>query len=188
MTEINLSEVFINAIKKGRVFEKTEKYKKVFFRFIFFTSVVNACLLATNIYNLYTMRNVKKSIKKLQNIESKIEELHKNILHLYKLSDDKLNNINKHLIDFCSCKNSTTNLICVIDNVDEINNSNNETNIETNVETNIETNIDNVSCLDKNNDDNVNNKFFDELMDECYDNIPCNNIKKYTIFNTFFKW
>jgi hypothetical protein len=172
MSEINIIEVLINAIKKGRIFEKTEKYKKAFYSFIFFTSVANAFLLATNLYNLYTMMSLKKSMKKLKNIESKIEDLHKNLLHLYKLTDDKVTNINKSLIDLHCYKKSIANLICYVDNSTEINETNDETN-DTN---------------DTNDETNETNDTIDELMDECYDNIPCNNIKKHTIFNTLLKW
>ena len=174
MTEINITEVLINAIKKGRIFEKTEKYKKAFYSFIFFTSVANAFLLATNLYNLYTMMSLKKSMKKLKNIESKIEDLHKNLLHLYKLTDDKVNNINKSLIDLHCYKKSIANLICYVDNSSEINDTNDETKKELNNYIN--------------NNEIIDNNTIDELMDECYDNIPCNNIKKHTIFNTLFKW
>ena len=173
MAEINITDSITNAltnaltnvIKKGRFFEKKEKYKKFIFCFIFFTMITNTFLLTTNIYNSYILVRIKKYIKNLRCIEHKIENLNnENTLLRGEIMclRRQINNFNNIEIENTNdTKKDASTFITVI--IHEL-----------------------IHDLINKSNDNLDELYRNELLDECYENIPCNNIKKYTLFNRLF--
>jgi hypothetical protein len=168
MSETNITDSITNAltnvIKKGRFFEKKEKYKKIIFCFIFFTTVVNTFLLTTNMYNSYILVRIKKYIKNLKCIENLNNEntlLREEIICLRRQINNNFDNIEIKNTNK-SIKEASTFITEIVDDLidDLINKSN----------------------------DNLDEEYRNDLIDECYDNIPCNNVKKYTVFNRLFNW
>lgn len=132
------------------------------FKFITIISLTTTYLF----YKLYKDNiNLKNKVNKL------VDEQLKNKLKIINLYEDKIKLQNKVVID----KLKITNLIEEKENLKSI--VNNLT-IEINCYKNqcnklIEENNLNISKINQ-----TEILFYDELIDECYDNIPCSNIKK----------
>lgn len=176
MTDSNLdeklSETFLYVLKKINVFEKIAELKNLTRVFVFFTTITTASLVVNTIYHNYKINmkyiEIKNKMAELEHIQNtKIESiLNTNSVIQYKIEilDNKIN----CLLDFNENK---------LHNVNDINPSNDNLKLSL-IHPNTITNI----CAN-----NINNED-DELLSECYDNIPCNNIKKVTGINRLFGW
>ena len=169
MDEINFSEkvtdVIYNVIKKTEIFENGKSALKCASMFMFITCSV--CLLSynkINKVNLMLERNndYKEDIQNLNNkLDKLIDKLDKNI------------ETNEEIIIFLNNYNSVKN---IADNIEVIIEKNHDANINEEKSIEIETNMVHKASI-------IDDK---ELMNDCYDNIPCNNFKKITnVINLF---
>ena len=178
MSETNLvekfSEVFTNAIKNANIFEKFLEIKRMSSCLIIFTSISGVTLLFYAGYNSAAIENIDIRNRSIENR-----------LHLLDKKIDKLIEINKIFSQILIKNNNLLNksienqllYICKENNSEVENFKNNGTN-EGNVN-NIEDDIKNII------EDTTN---YDEVINECYDNIPCNNSKKITGLNRILNW
>ena len=173
MSESNLvdtiSEAFSNAIKKTNIFEKFIEIKRISFSFIVIVSITGATLLFYEVYNSY---GIEKIVMKTVSIENRVSFLNKKIDKLIE-TNTKLNGIiilnNKLLNKYIE---NQLLYICDSNNIKIENFKNSDINT-------IEEDIKNII------EDNTN---YDEVLNECYDNIACNNSKKNIVLNKFFNW
>jgi len=167
--------------------------------------------------NLSMLNNkIDKNDNKLSSLILKLTTICENILisnekivKLLQENDNNINNIDKkkehetplfYLNDIIS--NSSVNIDLQNNNENNNENENEKDDIHkkilsnTEIISNIENRIiDNSNNKDDNNDNNhdsnnMNKSYYenyDELLDDCYDSIPCNNTKKAIGIN-FFKW
>jgi hypothetical protein len=170
-------EVFESVLKKTHIFDKISELKRLNKGFIFFSTITSTFLILNSIYINYKLNikycKLKNKFEEIGIIHNKINEMieiNKNIIFLLKENQKLIqSNLNKQNI---SGVNSTISSESLYYN----NNCNSrETIYQITNEENIEQNISKIS-----NDE--------EFLSECYDNIPCNNIKKVTGFNRLFGW
>jgi galactitol-specific phosphotransferase system IIB component len=153
-----VSEAFSNAIKKANIFEKYLEIKRMCSGLIIFTTITGLTLLFYQSYNTCAIESIEN---KSYCIKYDIFILNKKI--------DKLIETNEKLYEIIIQNNKLSNKfienqllhICKANNIE----------IE-----NFENNL------------IVENKEDDELLNECYDVIPCNNSKKVTGINNLFNW
>jgi len=163
--EINENLALI--IKKTNLFEKISELKNITCGFIFFSGFATTFILINVFYNSYLSYTQLNDLKyKIRNIESMNNILSHNLKDIQTSFDDKNNNLNKKIDILIESNNSLI----------EINKSIMETNLKQHICLN-ET-INRKKLIAENSDD--------ELLNECYDNIPCNNIKKATGLNSIF--
>lgn len=104
ITETNLSENIINIIKKTHIFEKVEKCKNTFSKFIFFTSIMGTAILFNVIYNTFLIKKIcnkntfnKDEIKALHNkLDNLLESNSKVIALLEKNNNLEIIDINNN--------------------------------------------------------------------------------------------
>jgi len=162
MDEISISEkitdVIYNVIKKTDVFENGKAALKYASMFMFITFSVS--LLNKNKINKIKLLLERKNDYKenIQNLNNKLDKL------IDKL--DKSIETNREIIIFLNNYNSVKN---IADNT-EVSIENKDIEIETNQ-------VRKISIIDD-----------EELINDCYDNIPCNNLKKVTILTNLFNW
>ena len=164
-----ISEAFSNTIKKTNVFEKILEVKQMFSGLIIFTTITGVTLL---VYQAYNNCAIESIIDRTYSIENRVHFLDKKI--------DKLMETNKKLCEIIIQNNKLSNkfienqllYICKVNNTEVENFKNNETN-------NIEDDIKNII------EDNTN---YDEIINDCYDVLPCNNTKNVIGLNRIFNW
>jgi len=162
-----INENLATIIKKANIFEKITELKQSTSGFIFFSGFATTFILITTFYNSYLSYTQLNDLKyKILNIESTNNILFQNLKDIQCSVDNKINNLNKK-IDYLIQSNKY--LI-------EINKSLIKTNLKQNICANEK--ISRPKLIADNSDD--------ELLNECYDNIPCNNIKKATGLNSIF--
>lgn len=171
-------EVFDSVIKKTNIFDKILELKKLNNGFIFFSTITSTFLLLNSLYINYILNieycNLKSKIEEIDIIHNKINdiiEINKSMMILVKENQNLIqSNLNKvHLYSINSTLSSGSlyynNSFNSGESINQISNEEIEKTEEVN---------------NKNDDD--------ELLSECYDNIPCNNIKKVTGINRLFCW
>jgi hypothetical protein len=156
-------EVFDSVLKKTHIFDKISELKRLNNGFIFFSTITSSFLILNSLYI-----NYKLNIKYCK-LKSKIEEI--GIIH------NKINEIidlNKNII------------FLVKENQKLIQNNFNKENISS---FNSTISSGSLYCNEEKEEQNIHQICNDdELLSECYDNIPCNNIKKVTGINRLFGW
>jgi hypothetical protein len=163
-----ISEILYNVIKKTNIFEKINEVKKITIGFIFFTSITSTTLLIKSYYDSYKNNIICNELKN-KNIffQKKIYEL------VYKF--DKIIEKNNEIIKLL---NNNDNIF-----LKDYLNTEKTLNIKSNL-SNVDIVID--CTLNEQNEHNENNNEDYELLNECYDNIPCNNLKKTSGINRIF--
>jgi hypothetical protein len=197
MSENNLtdriSETITNTFKKTEIFEKFSNYKFYINSFLIITSIIGTLSIYMNMMNRLDIININEDIK------ANAEE-NKNILKYHIEINDKRN-----LIEYCSLKSDILTLnkqfVLLLENQEKIINQLCEIKLINNSEENrLSINISKFdSCsinkfspikmpliLDQNNSDNIKEDEYDELLNECYDTMPLNNLKKNTGLSWFF--
>lgn len=181
-------EIFDSVIKKTHIFDKILELKKLNNGFIFFSTITSTFLILNSLYINYTLNveyyNLKSKIEEIDIIHNKINdivEINKGTMLLVK-ENQNLIQTNFKKVNLYSINSTLSS--------GSLYNNNNFNSNETINQTYFEENMENKETkkteeaeknIKKNNDD-------DELLSECYDNIPCNNIKKVTGINRFFGW
>ena len=171
-----INEVIDSVIKKNNIFDKILEFKKLNSGFIFFSTITSTFLILNSLYINYKLNikycNLKNKIEEIDIMHNKINdiiEINKSIIILVKenqnLIQNNLNNLNN--VNLYSINSTLSSGSLYYNNSFNSNETINET-------------INQTSNEDINDDD--------ELISECYDNIPCNNIKKVTGINRLFNW
>ena len=168
-------EIFDSVIKKTHIFDKITELKKLNHGFIFFSTITSTFLILNSLYINYNLnikysklKNKAEEINVIHNKLNEMIEINKNIILLVKENQNLIqNNLNKENLYSINSTISSGSLYYNnnFNSSETINQTFNEENEENNT---------------KNSDD--------ELLSECYDNIPCNNIKKVTGINRLFGW
>ena len=159
------SEAFTNAIKKANIFEKFIEVKRMCSGLIIITTITGAGILCYEVYNNYIMsliqnKNLHMEVR-IATLDKKIEKLYEIILQNNKLSNKFIEN---QLLHICKLNNA------------EIENFHNSIEKED-------------EKINEKTEEKINEKTEDiELLDECYDIMPCNNSKKVTGINKIFNW
>jgi len=173
MSESNMvdkiSEAFSNTIKKTNIFEKFVEIKQICSSLLIFTTITGATLL---FYNEYCRCGIESIENKSSCIEYDIVILKKKM--------EKIIETNKIFYQILIKNNNLLNksienqllYICKLNNSEVENFKNNELN-------GIENDIKNII------EDSTN---YDEIINDCYDNMPCNNTNKVTGLNKIFNW
>ena len=169
MSDPNLTDKFVeninNALKKTKIFEKMETTYFCINSFIIISSIIGLTSIYINYYNLDKIKHLEEKIKdnieinqkQNQTIINKLVEQAKNADISYKLID-KIIEIQHFKPEMIS---ASTSISSFSQNLPPENHD--------------------IYVIDKKNNDD------DELINECYDSIPLNNLKKNTGLNWFLK-
>jgi hypothetical protein len=190
MSEVNLtdkiSETISIAFKKSKVFEKIEKFEMYFGSFLLISTVAGLTCIAINVITGFKVDNIKKEIegnervlkynieinRKRNSIEhcslnSEILILNKQLSLLLENQDKLINQLGEIKL----IKKTEENMLSInILKNDYISDCSSITTLSP---------IKNQEILD-NNCNTIKDQDYDELLHECYDNIPMNNCKKNT--------
>lgn len=190
MSESNLTdkitESITNIFKKTEVFEKMENMKFYINSFIIISSIIGV----TSIYINYC------NIDKIKKLEYKIENSEKVLKYNIKINRKQYQLVYNKLIE--QIKNEVQISRKFLDQIREIQYSKPEmisasTSISSFSPLKIVIPPENEDWINQNNnwindvDDEKDNNNDDELINECYDYIPLNNLKKNIGYNWFFK-
>ena len=169
MSDPNLTDKFVeninNALKKTKIFEKMETTYFCINSFIVISSIIGLTSIYINYYNLDKIKRLEEKIKdsieinekQNQTIINKLVEQATNADISYKLID-KITEIQHFKPEMIAASTSISSF-----------------------SQNLPPENDDIYVINnKNNDD-------DELINECYDSIPLNNLKKNTGLNWFLK-
>ena len=197
MSEITItdkiSETITNAFKKSKIFEKIEKFEMYFGSFLLITSIVGITTISINMLARQDIINIKENIEGNENVL----KYHIDV------------NRKRNLIEHCSLKSEilmlNNQLLLLLENQEKIISLLEDIKIIKNSdEHRLSINISKIDCisastsmntfspikiplLDKNNiTDDVKDQEYDELLNECYDAIPLNNLKKTTGLSWLF--
>jgi uncharacterized coiled-coil protein SlyX len=195
MSDTNLSEKISETIsiafKKTKVFEKMGRMQFLFGTFVIITSFIGITNMYMSYLNLTKMNEafIKKSNsnESLHKLENKIEELEKIIgenIHVIEKTNDNIKNLE------CKIHNLEEKITIYQHSLNEIKDS-----VQIKIEKNttmtsfsqtedLEIKLGHSKC---NEESKYNLEEDNELINECYDNIPLNNAKKMTGFNWFCK-
>ena len=169
MSDPNLTDKLVeninNAFKKTKIFEKMETTYFCINSFIIISSIIGLTSIYINYYNLDKIKHLEEKIKdnieinqkQNQTIINKLVEQAKNADISYKLID-KIIEIQHFKPEMIS---ASTSISSFSQNLPPENHD--------------------IYVIDKKNNDD------DELINECYDSIPLNNLKKNTGLNWFLK-
>ena len=169
MSDPNLTDKLVeninNAFKKTKIFEKMETTYFCINSFIVISSIIGLTSIYINYYNLDKIKHLEEKIKdnieinqkQNQTIINKLVEQAKNADISYKLID-KIIEIQHFKPEMIS---ASTSISSFSQNLPPENHD--------------------IYVIDKKNNDD------DELINECYDSIPLNNLKKNTGLNWFLK-
>ena len=183
MTEIVLTEKLyesiVNKAKKTELFEKLCNFKFYINSFLIITSVIGVTSICMNILTRVDISDTKKDIKKSENTLKYELEINdkRNSINYIQLKLD----INKQLSLLLE------NQKIIIKQLEEaklINNSE-----ENRLPINTFSPIKFSTILNENykeNDIKKSDEDYDELLNECYDTMPLNNLKKNTGISWFF--
>lgn len=196
MSQTNLSdkisETITNVFKKTQLFEKIEKMEFYIRTFVVISSIISLSSIYINYYNTDKIKRLEEKIQGSENIIKYNIEINRkqNEIIYNKLIEEVKNELEKSskLINIINEKQNfkpemlsvTTSISSLSLEIDYLIKDNNENN----------------DHLDDDNDNNENNDDLDyddldydddddELINECYDAIPLNNLKKNISLNWF---
>ena len=188
MSESNLtdkvSEAITNAFKKTKVFEKTDKILICFWTFIISSSIVGLSNIYINYCNSKRLKNLEEKIESSENVLKNIEiNRKKNAMCYNKIIEQLKYNISVST-DMQQILNEK-----LLEIKELLQNPKKELIMSTNTSVTTFSPIKSVNSMDdlKHNVIEQEEPVFyedDELMNECYDSIPLNNVKK----NTGLTW
>jgi len=160
MSDTTLVEAFSKAMKKANIFEKAIEIKRLISGFIVLTTIIGTTIIINQIYKKQSITSFETRIDTL---DKKIEKLVETNATLYEIimQNNKLSNkfIENQLLHICNTNNAE------IEREERQEREEKETKEES--ETKEE---------------------YDELLDECYDVMPCNNSKKVIGISKIFNW
>jgi hypothetical protein len=198
MTDSNLSDKITDSIniffKKPEVFQKTEKIKFYIGTFFIFSSIIGITGILINYSNSNRINKINKNLSKIDSsikdnvkinrsicirtIENRISDFENKIFILLLDQQKTLNKIEKLLTEI------QTLSILDIHKKQTISVSTSTSSINMNLlEQNVNTEKKEEEYEKK--EEEYENNEDDELMNECYDVIPLNNLKKNTLINWF---
>ena len=168
MTDTNMVEAFSKAMKKANIFEKAIEIKRMLSGFIILTTIMGTTIIINQIYK---KRSITSFESRIDTLDKKIEKLVETNATLYEIivQNNKLSNkfIENQLLHICNTNN---------------------TEIEREDRKNTEDRLNREEKETRSNEEIGTKEEYDELLDECYDIMPCNNSKKITGFNKFLNW
>ena len=168
MTDTNMVEAFAKAMKKANIFEKAIEIKRMLSGFIILTTIMGTTIIINQIYKKQSITSFESRIDTL---DKKIEKLVETNATLYEIimQNNKLSNkfIENQLLHIC--------------------NTNNEE-IEREYRKNAEDRKNREEKETRTNEEIGTKEEYDELLDECYDIMPCNNSKKVIGITKIFNW
>lgn len=191
MSDTNLTdkitETITNVFKKTQVFEKIENIKFYINSFVIVSSIIGLTSIYINYCNLDRIKILEEEIKGTENVlkynieinrkqyqlvYNKLIEQLKNEVQISRKFLDQIREIQYSKPEMISASTSISSfsplkIVLPPENEDWINQ-----------------NSDWINHIIDNKD---NNNDYDELINECYDSIPLNNLKKKTGLNWFFK-
>jgi hypothetical protein len=202
MSEINvtdrISETITNVLKKTEVFEKIVNLKFYVNSFIIITTIVGVTTIYMNILNTANINDIKEDIRENENIlkynieinrkrnliehcnlKSEIQILNKQLSLLLENQENIITSLEEMKLIKISEQNKLTINISKNDCISASTSMNSFSPIKIPI-------ILDESFVSNVTDDNKD-KEYDELLNECYDAIPLNNIKKTTGLNWLFK-
>jgi hypothetical protein len=193
-----MSETITNVIKNSKVFEKIGKIELCISSFLLITTIVGVTSISMNIINGCKIDNIKKDIQE------------SDIILKYQIEDGRKRN----LIEHCSLKSEiliiSKQMSLILENQEKLLNKLEEIAFIKKLDDHkLSINISNMDCLSSasltNNfspikiptlldesltnivADDIKDQEYDELLNECYDAIPLNNLKKNTGLSWIFK-
>ena len=162
MTDTNMVEAFSKAMKKANIFEKAIEIKRMLSGFIILTTIMGTTIIINQIYK---RRSITSFESRIDTLDKKIEKLVETNATLYEIimQNNKLSNkfIENQLLHICNTNNEE------IEREDRKNTEEKET---------------------RSNEEIGTKEEYDELLDECYDIMPCNNSKKVIGITKIFNW
>ena len=201
MTENKLIDNIINALKKTQAFSKFDKSLFYISSLLLFSSIVGASTLYINYSTLYERYDIIDKIEEnetelkseIDNLKSEIDNLKSEIIIIGKYfsqiienQEEIINQLEEITISNLNKKPQSNNVSAstTIDDEDEIAKYVEHDKVEENKleENKLEENKVEENKLEENKDNE-----YDELLNECYDVIPLNNLKKNTGLYWLFK-
>lgn len=174
MSDTNLVEAFSKAMKKANIFEKAIEIKRMLTGFIVLTTIMGTTIIINQIYKKQSISSFESRIDTL---DKKIEKLVENNATLYEIimQNNKLSNkfIENQLLHICNKNNAE------IEGEYRLNRENRQNTYEK--ETKPKEELETKEKLETKEE-------YDELLDECYDIMPCNNSKKVIGITKIFNW
>ena len=202
MSEINLtdriSETITNAFKKTELFEIFGKFQLYVNSFLIITSIIGVTNIYMNTLTNFDIHNIKEEIQGNENVLKYHIEI----------------NRKRNLIEHCNLKSEililNKQLSLLLENQEKIINQLEEMKlIKISEQNKLSINISKIDCISastsmttfspikipsvldesivSNVTDDNKDKEYDELLNECYDAIPLNNLKKTTGLSWLFK-
>ena len=198
MSDINvtdkISETITSAFKKTEVFEKFGKIQFYINSFLIVTTIIGVTSISINLLTRSEINDIKHELQGNENVL----KYHIDI------------NRKRNLIEHCNLKSEililNKQLSLLLENQEKIVSSLEEMKLIKNSEEHrLSINISKIDCmpastsmntfspikipliLETNNGDDVKDQEYDELINECYDAIPLNNLKKNTGLSWLFK-
>ena len=175
MSEPSMVEAFTSAMKKANIFEKAIEIKRMLSGFIIITTIMGTTII---INQLYKRQSITSFETRIDILDKKIEKLVENNATLYEIimQNNKLSNkfIENQLLHICNSNNIE------IEGEETRRKEENRQNTyekETKPKEELET-----------KEKLETKEEYDELLDECYDIMPCNNSKKVIGITKIFNW
>ena len=168
MTDTNMVEAFAKAMKKANIFEKAIEIKRMLSGFIILTTIMGTTIIINQIYKKQSITSFENRIDTL---DKKIEKLVETNATLYEIimQNNKLSNkfIENQLLHICNTNNAEIERENRLNGENRLNREEKET---------------------RPNEEIGTKEDYDELLDECYDIMPCNNSKKVIGITKIFNW
>ena len=174
MTDTNMVEAFAKAMKKANIFEKAIEIKRMLSGFIILTTIMGTTIIINQIYK---KRSITSFESRIDTLDKKIEKLVETNATLYEIimQNNKLSNkfIENQLLHICNTNNTE---------IERENRLNGENRLNREDRKNRE------EKETRPNEEIGTKEDYDELLDECYDIMPCNNSKKVIGITKIFNW
>lgn len=187
-----ITETITNAFKNSKVFEKIGRFEIYISSFLLTTTLIGVTSIAINILNVINIDTVKKYIEENDNVLKYQFEI----------------NRQRNLIDHCNLKSEISllhnKIVILLEHQEKLINQLEEIKlIQKSYENNLSINISKIDCIsstasiktfspikpmiEEEKELTYHDKEDDELLNECYDIIPLNNVKKHTGLSWLFE-
>jgi hypothetical protein len=187
-----ISETITNAFKKTKIFEKIGKIEKYVVSFIIVSSIFTLTGIYMNYYNTDKIKNLEEKIEGSENVlkhDIEINRVQNSICNhtivkylkdLKTISLDTQEQVIQNIMEIkmllqnskkeVISRGTSMSSLSQVKSIDSIDGWKDNTN-----------DCENINELENMNDlENINDLEDDELLNECYDSIPLNNLKKNT--------
>lgn len=180
----NLSDVVTKAFKKTEMFEKILKFEFYIGSFVLISSIMGITCIYMNYNNNSNMDKIKHQINESESmLKSNFEMNRKQSLMQYEILQSEILMLNKKLSELAEYKQ---NILREIEELN-LNKKTDEYMVCNRISTS--TSMSSFSPIKITNTifEDVREHDYDELLHECYDSIPLNNLKKNTGLSWIFK-